>query len=49
MERQVADNGGKSEKRSQKENEPTALMEAFCMAFRERYDIRAITNDIYIV
>jgi urease accessory protein len=25
----------------------TALMEALCMAFRDRYDICAITNDIY--
>ena len=25
----------------------TALMEALCLAFRERYDICAITNDIY--
>ena len=25
----------------------TALMEALCKAFRERYDICAITNDIY--
>ena len=25
----------------------TALMDALCRAFRDRYDIAAITNDIY--